>query len=123
MKEQIRMAYAEAGSYPQLVKKLVEIGVENYTVEVSTGMILYRFANGVHLLDRGHGVSRKVAENFDRNQTIQAVKNNQQRKTTYPQFMDEIALAGVKMYEATLKGKKRVTYIGAEDEYEEEIPV
>ena len=37
--------------------------------------------------------------------------------------MDAIAKSGVRFYEATLIGTKRVTYIGTGGYYEEEIPV
>ena len=37
--------------------------------------------------------------------------------------MDAIAKSGVRFYEATLQGTKRVTYIGTGGYYEEEIPV
>lgn len=120
--EKIEESYKESKNYPELVGKLIGLGVLNYTVDVNTGLTLFRFADGVTFLNRAHISNRKVNENFSREATFMAVKNTQQGKTTYPEFMDEIAAAGVKFYEATLSGKKRVTYIGAQGEYEEEIP-
>lgn len=120
--EKIQEAYASSKTYPELAKKLAANGVQSYTVEVSTGITLFRFAEGKHLLQRNHVTDRAINNSFDREATIQAVRNSQQGKTTYPQFMDEIAGAGVKFYEATLNGQKRVTYIGNTGEYEEEIP-
>lgn len=121
--EEISQAYGESSSYPELVQRLIATGVLNYTVDVSTGIILYRLENGQHLIQRGHVVNRAPAEQFNPDLVIQAIRENQQKKTTYPQFMNAIASAGVRFYEATLEGKKRVTYIGAQDEYQEEIPV
>jgi len=122
--EQIQNAYKVATGYPDLVKKLVELGVQSYTVEVSSEIVLYRFDdNKTALLDKAH-LPKTIAENFDRELTIQAVRDTQQGKTGYPAFMNDIAKAGVRFYEATLSGEnKRVTYIGVGGHYEEKIPV
>lgn len=121
--EEITLAYAESSTYPDLVKRLITIGILSYSVDVSTGIILYRLAKGENLVQRGHLHNRTVAGHFNRELTVQAIRENQQGKTTYAQFMEGIARAGVRFYEATFEGNKRVTYIGAEGEYEEEIPV
>jgi uncharacterized protein YbcV (DUF1398 family) len=123
IKEQIEACYKNAGSYPELVKNLVQTGIESYTVQVSDSTILYRFDNGKTFLHPGSNALRDIALNFDEQKTIQAIRNNQQQKTDYPQFMNEIAEAGVRFYEATLNGEnKRVTYIGTGGFYEEAIP-
>lgn len=124
IKEQIETCYKSAGSYPELVKGLIGIGMESYTVLVSDSTILYRFANGKNFLHPGNNSLRTIALKFDEQKTIQAIRNNQQKKTGYPQFMNEIAEAGVLFYEATLNGEnKRVTYIGTGGFYEEAIPL
>lgn len=123
LKEKIQKCYKKATSYPDLVKHLIEIGIESYTVECSTSAILYRLANGQTVLHAG-AENRIIAPIFDKEKTIQAIRNNQQKKTDYPGFMKEIAAAGVRFYEATLIGtNKRVTYIGNGGLYEEAIPV
>lgn len=121
--EQIQKAYKAATGYPDLVKKLVEIGVQSYTVEVSSEIVLYRFAEGkTALLDNAHQ-PKTIAKNFDRESTIQAVRDTQQGKTDYPTFISDIAKAGVRFYEATLSGEnRRVSYIGIGGYYEEQIP-
>lgn len=121
--EQIQEAYKTATSYPDLVFKLITIGVQSYTVHVATGIILYRFDGGAHELHQQNSIDRKVADDFSRELTIMAVRDNQQGKTDYPGFMNDIAKAGVQFYEATFTGNLRVTYIGAGGFYEEAIPV
>jgi len=84
---------------------------------------LYRFTAGENVLQQGNISARRINENFNEQNTIAAVRNNQQGKTDYPGFMNEIADAGVRFYEATLCGdNKRVTYIGIGGFYEEKIP-
>ncbi|MCW3093454.1 MAG: phage envelope protein [Ferruginibacter sp.] len=121
--EQIQDAYKHSTSYPDLVFKLISLGVQSYTVDVATGIILYRFDGGVHELHQQTHIARQVAEEFNHELTVKAVKDNQQGKTDYPGFMNDIARAGVRFYEATFTGNLRVTYIGIGGLYEEEIPV
>jgi hypothetical protein len=121
--EQINEAYQTATSYPNLVAKLISIGVQSYTVEVSTGIALFRFNVGVHELHLQNNIARVVNDDFNYDLTVKAVKDNQQGKTTFPEFLNDIAKAGVRFYEATFTGNLRVTYIGAGGFYEEAIPL
>ena len=121
--DKIKACYKAASNYPDLAKRLGQIGVESYTVDTASGTILYRFAEGKNILQPGNNAVRIIQVNFDEQKTIQAVRNNQQGKTDYPSFMNEIAEAGARFYEATLRGQnKRVTYIGIGGFYEEAIP-
>lgn len=120
----IQNAYKESKSYPELVKALIAAGVGSYTVDVPSGARLYRFNGGEHILHNDAIIGQSVAEKFSEEKTVQAIRENQQGKTSYPQFMEGIAAAGVRFYEATLNGdRKRVTYIGIGGSYEELIPV
>ncbi len=123
LQEQIQEAYKTATSYPDLVFKLITIGVQSYTVQVASGIILYRFDGGAHELHQQKSIARKVCDDFSRDLTIKAVRDNQQGKTDYPGFMNDIAKAGVQFYEAAFTGNLRVTYIGVGGFYEEAIPV
>lgn len=123
IQEQIKQAYQSAANYPSLVIELIRIGIRSYTVETVTGTILYRLSDGKHVLHEGSS-ERMVSPKFDKELTIQAIRDNQQGKSDYPGFMLAISVAGVRFYEATLEGEnKRVTYFGSGGYYEESIPV
>jgi uncharacterized protein YbcV (DUF1398 family) len=92
-------------------------------VDVASGIILYRFDGGVHELHQQNSIARIVADDFSYDLTVKAVKDTQQGKTNYPEFLNDLAKAGVRFYEATFTGNLRVTYIGAGGFYEEAIPV
>jgi uncharacterized protein YbcV (DUF1398 family) len=118
----IKKAYETSKSYPELVKKLIDIGVESYTVDTATSAILYRLREGENILHAELHSPREIAPSFSEHDTIRAIRENQQGKTDYPGFMNAIAKAGVRFYEATLNGpEKRVTYIGTDGSYEEKI--
>ena len=121
--DKITVCYKAASNYPDLARRLRQIGVESYTVDTASGAILYRFNDGENILHQGTIAPRVIQDQFDEQKTIAAVVNNQQGKTDYPGFMNDIAAAGVRFYEATLNGQnKRVTYIGIGGFYEEAIP-
>ena len=121
--QQIQHAYAASASYPDLVQQLIALGIQSYTVDTSSEIVLYRLTNGRNaLLDDNHP-SREIAVKFNYDLTVLAVKDTQQGKTTYPVFLDDIAKAGVRFYEATLAGEdKRIIYVGRGGSYEEKIP-
>lgn len=123
--EKINYAYEEARNYSDLVEKLIALGINTYTVEVSSNTIIYRFDNGInHVHLEAITSPRAVATNFNEALTIEAIRDNQQGKTDYPGFMDAIGKAGVRLYEASLAGtNRRVTYIGIGGTYEEPIPI
>ncbi len=123
MNTQIQEVYKTSKSYPELVSKLIAIGIESYTVNVATSTIFYRLSDGKTVLHPGNIAPRNINPQFSKADTIQAIRDNQQKKTDYPTFMNDIALAGVHFYEATLIGdRKRVTYIGSGGHYEEMLP-
>lgn len=120
--EEIKSAYSSSTSYPEIAEKLIGAGVLSYTVDVPTGITLYRLENGALHLSTTSNEPREIAKNFDRELAVQAVRDNQQGKTDYIGFINGIANAGVRFYEATLNGNsKRVTYIGIGGFYEEII--
>ena len=124
MNKQIQELYKTSKSYPELVSKLIAIGIQSYTVDVATSTVVYRLAEGKTVLHPNDMVPRNVSQLFNQEEVITAIKSNQQGKSDYPTFMNEIAKAGVRFYEATLSGeRKRVTYIGSGAHYEEIIPL
>lgn len=121
--EKIQAAYTSAKNYPDLAARLLAAGVLSYTVDTSSSLIIYRLAAGEIYLGGHLNGPLAIALNFDEALTIKAIRDNQQGKTTYPQFMQGIADAGVRFYEASLQtDRPRVTYIGIGGSYEEAIP-
>jgi uncharacterized protein YbcV (DUF1398 family) len=110
-------------TYPEYVQNLRSIGVASYEVTVSNHDRVFRSDEGQQLVLRGSGVDLVCALSFLEKEVKAAVLRTQQGLTGYPEFLSEIAAAGVHSYTADLAGRK-VTYKGrnAEDSYEEGIP-
>ncbi|QHV96360.1 DUF1398 family protein [Spirosoma endbachense] len=122
--EKIHQAYATSKNYPDLAQKLIDAGVQSYTVDVASSIILYRFAHGLVEIHASTAGPRTIERTFDEALTLKAIRDNQEGKSDYPGFMDAIAKAGVRFYDAILNGSgKRVIYLGIGGHYEERIPV
>ena len=122
--EKLEAAYASAQNYPDLAARLKDAGVLSYTVDVSSHIILYRFDDGQINISEKTDTPSTIGLAFNQELTIQTIRNNQQGLITYMEFMQEIANAGVRFYEATLSGNNpRITYIGIGGFYEDLIPI
>jgi len=122
--ENIQQAFANATSYPQLAQNLINIGVSGYFVDVSSGIISYNTQAGNRIIHAHANSILVINDEFSEAKTIEVIRENQQGKTTYPQFMQGIANAGVRFYEAVLEGEnKRCIYVGIGGSYEEKIPL
>lgn len=124
MLDKILEVYQASKNYPEIVLKFISLGIESYTVETATGTVTYRRTNGETIFHTGKQILRTVHEKFDAELVKNAIIDNQQGKSDYPAFMNSIADAGVRFYEATLSGNnKRVTYVGLDGSHEERIPI
>lgn len=122
--DQINEAYSGAKSYPDIVRNLIAIGIESYTVDAATDVTVFRLAVGETVARFTEMVFRSPVAEFDANEVRNAIAMNQSGKSDYHQFMDHIARAGVRFYEATLNGEnKRVEYFGVGASHVEAIPL
>ena len=121
---QIKESYNTAENYPDLARRLIAAGIESYTVDVSSGITIYRVAGGITHIHILMSEPRAIEKLFSKDLTIQAIRDNQEGKTDYEGFIKGIAAAGVRFYDAILNGdNKRCIYMGIGGYYEEQIPV
>jgi len=122
--DEINNAYVGATSYPEIVRNLIALGVESYTVDAATDVTVFRIANGVTVTRYSNDEFRVPARDFDGSEVKNAIVANQKGESDYHGFMDHIARAGVRLYEATLiGGNKRVEYFGIGDSHVEAISI
>lgn len=116
-------AQNEKWSYPKIFDELKSLGVKNYRVDVATHEIIYEgIGNSVVEEPKESKKTLKIGAVFNITQVQQAIRNNQQKKTNYAQFLEEIAAAGVSHYEVNME-KRTVNYQGKNnEEYIEKVP-
>lgn len=122
--DQINNAYVGATSYPEIVRNLIALGVGSYTVDAATDVTIFRLVGGNTVTRYSNAEFRVPAKVFDANEVKNAIVANQNGDSDYHGFMDHIARAGVRLYEATLNGdNKRVEYFGIGDSHVETISI
>jgi len=109
-------------TFPQVVKGLLEIGVESYLVDFAAKQKTHYLADGTThavpmILDPG-----PIAAEFDGAGLVAAIRGAQADTVRYPEFVKRSTAAGVIGYWAFLTGKK-VIYFGRKGEQHiEEFP-
>ena len=106
--------------FPEVVRRLLEAGVESYFCDLATG------AETVYMVD-GRTHSEKmtlplapIAPDFSSSELIAAIRGAQTDTVRYPEFVKRSTAAGVIAYWAFLTGKK-VIYFGRQGESHTEL--
>jgi uncharacterized protein YbcV (DUF1398 family) len=109
-------------TFPQVVKGLLEAGVESYLVDFATKQKTHYLRDGTThtvpmILEPG-----PIAAEFDGTGLVAAIRGAQADTVRYPEFVKRSTTAGVIGYWAFLTGK-RVIYFGRKGEQHiEEFP-
>jgi uncharacterized protein YbcV (DUF1398 family) len=109
-------------TFPQVVKELLELGVESYLVDFAAKQKTHYLADGTThavpvILETG-----PIAESFNSADLAAAIRGAQADMVRYPEFVKRSTAAGVIGYWAFLTGE-RVIYFGRKGEQHiEEFP-
>jgi uncharacterized protein YbcV (DUF1398 family) len=109
-------------TFPQVVKGLLEVGVESYLVDFAAKQKTHYLTDGAThtvsmILDSG-----PIATEFNSHDLVAAIRGAQADTVRYPEFVKQSTGAGVIGYWAFLTGK-RVIYFGRKGEQHiEEFP-
>ena len=109
-------------TFPQVVKGLLEVGVESYLVDFAAKQKTHYLTDGTTytvpmILDPG-----PIAAEFNGAGLVAAIRGAQADTVRYPEFVKRSTAAGVIGYWAFLTGKK-VVYFGRKgDQHIEEFP-
>jgi uncharacterized protein YbcV (DUF1398 family) len=118
------LAASEAGQrpFPQVIKALVEVGVESYLVDLAHGSATYYLTTGETHVEHLTHPAETIAEEFSASGLIAAIRGAQADTIRYPEFLKQSTAAGTIAYWAFLTGKK-VIYFGRKgDIHIEEFP-
>jgi uncharacterized protein YbcV (DUF1398 family) len=109
-------------TFPQVVGKLLEVGVESYLVDFAAGRKTYYLASGETYAEPMILKLDAVAEEFSGEGIVAAIRGAQADGVRYPEFVRQSTAAGVIGYWAFLAGEK-VVYLGRKGEmHVEEFP-
>ncbi|MBN8732750.1 MAG: DUF1398 family protein [Acidobacteria bacterium] len=118
------MRASQAGEvvFPEVVRRLVEAGVESYFTDFVKGETTFHGSEGgTHTAAEGLGAG-PVAGEFSSEGVVAAIRAAQADAIRFPEFMRRAKAAGVAGYWAFLAGRK-VVYFGRKGEmHVEEFP-
>ena len=108
--------------FPEVVRRLLEVGVESYFCDLATGAETFYLRDGNTHLEKMILPLAPISEEFSSTELIAAIRGAQSDTIRYPEFMKRAAAAGVIAYWAFLAGRK-VIYFGRKGEFHtEEFP-
>jgi uncharacterized protein YbcV (DUF1398 family) len=102
--------------FPEVVRRLLEVGVESYFCDLGTGAETFYLSGGETYVEKMVLPLSPVAEDFSAPDVIAAIRGAQADKIRYPEFIKRSAAAGVIAYWAFLTGRK-VIYFGRKGEF------
>jgi uncharacterized protein YbcV (DUF1398 family) len=102
-------------TFPQVVGKLLEIGVESYFVDFAAKRKTYYLADGATHTEAMILKLDPVAAEFSQSDLVTAIRGAQADTIRYPEFVKRSTAAGVSGYWAFLTGKQ-VAYFGRKGE-------
>jgi uncharacterized protein YbcV (DUF1398 family) len=112
------LAESQAGklTFPEVVRRLQEAGVESYFADVAKGEETFYMPDGKTHVERMVLPSGEIAKEFSSSGIVSAIRAAQTDSIRYPEFMKRAVTAGVIGYWAFLTGKK-VIYFGRKGEF------
>jgi uncharacterized protein YbcV (DUF1398 family) len=108
--------------FPEVVRRLAEVGVESYFVDFAAGKDTFYTTTGETWVTDMTVQRDAVAEDFSKAGIVAAIRGAQADTIRYPEFVKRATNAGVIAYWAYLTGRK-VIYFGRKGEmHTEEFP-
>ena len=93
-----KQSKAERWPFPKTFETMKEAGVDYYDVDVATHQITYHGDDTSFTEDVPGFLNLQVAEHFEKQAVSDAIRHHQKEKTSYNDFLQSIANAGVKFY-------------------------
>ena len=119
------LAESQAGKlvFPEVVRRLMDVGVESYFCDLARGEEIFYSRDGKTHREKMVLPLTPIAEGFSPDGLMAAIRGAQTDTIRYPEFMKQSAAAGVIAYWAFLTARK-VIYFGRKGEFHiEEFPV
>jgi uncharacterized protein YbcV (DUF1398 family) len=109
-------------TFPQVVKGLLDVGVESYLVDFATKQKIHYLSDGTThtvpmILDPG-----PISAEFSSADLVAAIRGAQADTVRYPEFVKRSTAAGVIGYWAFLTGKRVIYFCRKGEQHIEEFP-
>lgn len=109
-------------TFPEVVSRLMEIGLERYHTDLILSQKTFYMPDGTAEIVSGKSVKTVPAQVFDAPGVEKAVRTIQGGSIGYREFCERIAAAGCAGYFVSLAGRRAVYYGRSGDSYVEWFP-
>jgi uncharacterized protein YbcV (DUF1398 family) len=109
-------------SFPEVVMKLMQVGVERYHADLLRAEKVYYLPSGESHRVQAAAVNVAPAQAFAADGVAAAVRAIQQNRIQYREFCQRIAQAGCVGYMVSMAGRRAVYYGRTGDSYIEPFP-
>ncbi len=123
MRECTEASDQERISFPEVVMRLMQAGVERYHADLSRAEKIYYLPSGELHRVPAAPLQATAAAAFTADGVAAAVRAIQQQKIQYREFCERIAQAGCVGYIVSMAGRRAVYYGRTGDSYVEPFPV
>jgi uncharacterized protein YbcV (DUF1398 family) len=117
-----RASDEERVTFPEVVKKLIDAGVERYHADLLRSEKTYYLPSGESEVVPNHAVSFVPSQEFSAQGVDAAVRAIQAGKIRYKTFCERVAAAGCVGYFVSIAGKRAVYYGRSGDSHVEWFP-
>jgi uncharacterized protein YbcV (DUF1398 family) len=117
-----RLSDEEKATFPEIVKKLAQAGIELYYTDALTPSKTYYANNQAHTVSCHLKAKKEVADTFNPEKVVSAIRHIQSGQIQYQEFMKKIMEAGVVCYIVFIRGRKVIYFGKRGEEHIEEFP-
>ncbi len=122
MRECTEASDQERISFPEVVGKLIQAGVERYHADLLRAEKIYYLPSGESHRVAAAPVAAVPSQSFAPDGVAEAVRSIQQKRIEYREFCERIAQAGCVGYLVSLAGRRAVYYGRSGESYVEPFP-
>ncbi len=109
-------------TFPEVVRQLLESGIESYRVDLVQNQKTFYSQDGEAYTKNFDFKGPAIAPEFSTAKTVAAIRASQTGQINYTEFLNQVMQAGVSSYTACLTGRK-VVYMGRKgDSHVEHFP-
>lgn len=109
-------------TFPDVVMKLMQSGVERYHADLQRAEKIYYMPDGGSHVVPGEAVTSQFAELFSSDGVASAIRAIQAKTINYKTFCDQLAAAGCVGYLVSMAGRRAVYYGRTGDSLVEPFP-
>lgn len=121
-KECLLLSEKEQITFPEVVARLYQAGIESYQANLLAGNTIFYHGNETFSVPLNIHAGSKAAHSFTADKVVQAIRAIQAGAIKYQEFLKEIMDAGVIYYAVYITGRKAIYFGRNGEQHVEHFP-